>query len=199
MSLRDAIQRNDYRTPARSRLCSRDFIAGARAGTVGPMASGTETRAHEWHHPSGQFVVSTDPSRLDLDLIHGVLRETYWSPGVPRAIVQRAIAGSLSFGIYAASGAQVGFGRVITDRATFAYLADVFVVEAERGHGLGKWLMSAIMEHPDLQDLRRWLVATRDGHALYAQFGFTPLGAPDRIMERHDPHVYARLSPPHTS
>jgi GNAT superfamily N-acetyltransferase len=158
--------------------------------------SGTGIPAHEWLHPSGQFVASTDSSRLDLGLIHGVLRETYWSPAVPKSIVQRAIAGSLAFGIYAATGPQVGFARVVTDRATFAYLADVFIVPTERGHGLGKWLVSVILEHPDLQNLRRWLLGTRDAHALYAQFGFTPLGAPERLMERHDPNVYARLTMP---
>jgi GNAT superfamily N-acetyltransferase len=152
------------------------------------MASGI------WLHPGGQYVVSTDPARLDLDVIHGVLRESYWSPGIPREVLMRAIQGSLSFGLYAASGGQVGFARVVTDRATFAYLADVFVVASERGRGLGKWLVSVIIAHPDLQGLRRWLLATRDASGLYAQFGFTPLRAPERFMERHDPGVYARLS-----
>jgi GNAT superfamily N-acetyltransferase len=158
------------------------------------MASRTGTH-DEWPHPGGQYVISTDPARLDLDVIHGVLRESYWSPGIPRDVVRRAIDGSLAFGVYTMAGAQVGFARVVTDGATFAYVADVFILEGERGRGLGKWLTSVIVEHPNLQDLRRWLLATRDAHALYAQFGFTPLRAPERIMERHDPNVYARLSP----
>jgi GNAT superfamily N-acetyltransferase len=128
-------------------------------------------------------------------LVHGVLSASYWSPGIPEDVVRRAIAGSLAFGVYAESGGgQVGFARVVTDRATFAYLADVFVVEAERRRGLSKWLMSIIVEHPDLQDLRRWLLGTRDAHGLYAQFGFTALRAPERFMERHEPDVYARMS-----
>jgi GNAT superfamily N-acetyltransferase len=159
------------------------------------MASGTEA-PHEWRHPSGQYVISTDPLRLDLDVIHGVLRESYWSPGIPRELVRRAIDGSLSFGVYTTGGVQVGFARVVTDRATFAYLADVFVVTPERGRGLSKWLMSVIVEHPELQDLRRWLLGTRDGHGLYSKFGFTPLRAPERFMERHDPDVYAKMSQP---
>jgi GNAT superfamily N-acetyltransferase len=108
--------------------------------------------------------------------------------------VRRAIDGSLAFGVYATAAGQVGFARVVTDGATFAYLADVFVVPAERGRGLGKWLMSVIVAHPDLQDLRRWLLATRDAHALYAGFGFTPLKVPERFMERHDPEVYERIA-----
>jgi RimJ/RimL family protein N-acetyltransferase len=165
-----------------------------RRSALTTLSPGTGIPVREWIHPRGRFVASTDPARLDLDLIHGVLRETYWSPGIPRGIVCRAIAGSIAFGVYATSGGQVGFARVVTDRATFAYLADVFIVETERGRGLGKWLMSIIVEHPDLQNLRRWLLGTRDAHALYAQFGFTPLGAPERFMERHDPNVYARLN-----
>jgi len=157
------------------------------------MASGVDTQ-NEWLHPGGQYVISADPARMDLDVVHGVLSQSYWSPGIPREVVRRAIAGSVAFGVYATGGGQVGFARVVTDRATFAYLADAFIVEAERGRGLGKWLMSVIVEHPDLQDLRRWLLATRDAHGLYAQFGFTPLRAPERFMERHDPDVYARIS-----
>jgi len=157
------------------------------------MASASDT-PNEWLHSSGRYVISTDPSRLDLDLVHGVLSTSYWSPGIPKEVVRRAIAGSLAFGVYAIGGRQVGFARVVTDKATFAYLADVFIVEAERGRGLSKWLMGVIVEHADLHDLRRWLLATRDAHGLYAQFGFTPLRAPERFMERHDPDVYARMS-----
>jgi len=161
------------------------------------MVCGTDTPSREWLHPGGQYVVSTDPARLDLDVIHGFLRESYWSTGITREVVQRAILGSLAFGMYATNGGQVGFARVITDRATVAHLADVFVVPSERGRGLSKWLMSVIVEHPDLQGLRRWLLGTRDAHGLYAQFGFTPLKAPERLMERHDPDVYTRPPVPH--
>src|SRR5262249_20233372 len=141
------------------------------------------------------YEISADPRRLDLDLIHRFLSEdAYWSPGIPRATVERAIANSLCFGIYDA-GAQVGFARVITDRATYAYLADVFVLPAHRGNGLSKLLLQSIVAHPELQGLRRWTLATRDAHSLYAKFGFTPIAKPDRLMERHDPDVYVRLKP----
>jgi len=106
--------------------------------------------------------------------------------------VERSIAHSLNFGVYSTTEGQVGFARVITDRATFAYLADVFVIEAHRSKGLSKLLMQAIMAHPELQGLRRWLLATWDAHGLYAQFGFKPLEKPERIMERVDPDVYMR-------
>ncbi len=139
----------------------------------------------------GPFVISTDPARLDLALVHSFLTTSYWSPGIPQATVQAAIDHSLPFGIY--EGAQqVGFARVITDTATFAYLADVFVVESHRGQGLSKWLLRCILAHPDLQGLRRFLLATRDAHGLYAQVGFRPLRAPDRWMDIHDPDIYTR-------
>jgi GNAT superfamily N-acetyltransferase len=141
--------------------------------------------------PADGYTISTDPARLDVDVIHRYLSgEAYWSRGVPRPVVERAIAGSLCFGLYDAGGAQVGFARVVTDRATFAYLADVFVLKAHRRKGLSKRLMAAAIAHPDLQGLRRWLLATRDAHGLYAQFGFTPLANPERIMERHAPDIY---------
>ena len=140
----------------------------------------------------GEYEISTDPSRLDRALIHDFLCEhAYWSLGVPRGVVERAIEHSLCFGIYHAGG-QVGFGRVVTDQATFAYLADVFVLPEARGQGLSKWLVDAILRHPQLQGLRRWLLATRDAHGLYAQFGFTPPRVAGRFMERHDPDVYLR-------
>jgi len=139
--------------------------------------------------------VSDDPKRLDLDVIHGYLTRSYWSPGIPRETVARAIANSLCFGVYADDGAQVGFARLITDRATYAYLADVFVLEDHRGKGLSKLLMETIVAHPEVQGLRRWTLATRDAHALYARYGFTPIAKPDRLMERHDPDVYARFTP----
>lgn len=143
----------------------------------------------EWRR--GDYEISTDPARLDLDLTHRFLsEEAYWSPGVPRDVVERAIGGSIVFGIYHDSR-QVGMARVVSDRATFAWLCDVFVVPAERGHGLGKWLMECVKSHPDLQGLRRWLLATSDAHGLYAQYGFTPAD-PNRFMEIRDPDVYKR-------
>lgn len=142
----------------------------------------------------GEFVVSTDRSRLDITLIHQFLTHSYWAQGVSREVVERSIENSLCFGIFHNS-AQVGFARVITDRATFAYLADVFVLESHRGLGLGKFLMECISNHPQLQKLRRWMLATRDAHGLYAKFGFAPLARPERFMERHDPDIYKRCGP----
>ena len=133
--------------------------------------------------------IDTDRNRLDVPLIHGFLTSSYWAEGIPIDVVRRSIEGSLCFGIYE-DGRQVGFARVISDYATFAYLADVFVLESHRGRGLSKKLMAAIVAHPQLQHLRRWLLATRDAHRLYEQFGFQPLAAPDRFMELHDPAVY---------
>jgi GNAT superfamily N-acetyltransferase len=136
------------------------------------------------------FVVDTDPERLDLALIHGFLTRSYWASGIPFAVVRRSVRHSLCFGLYDGER-QVGFARVVSDRATFAYLADVFVLESHRGRGLGKLLMAAVIAHPELQGLRRWMLATRDAHALYARFGFTPLPAPESFMQLHDPGVYA--------
>jgi GNAT superfamily N-acetyltransferase len=137
------------------------------------------------------YSISSDRSRLDVGMIHAYLSQSYWSPGIPRAVVERAIANSLCFGVFEGDE-QVGFARVVTDRATFAYLADVFVLEAHRGKGLSKALMREIKAHPELQGLRRWLLATRDAHDLYRQFGFKELGNPSRIMEVHDPDAYTR-------
>jgi GNAT superfamily N-acetyltransferase len=139
----------------------------------------------------GEFVISTDAARLDLQVIHEFLTTSYWAAGVPADLVKHAIAHSLAFGVYHGDS-QVGFARVITDRATFAYLADVFIIEAYRGQGLAKWLVEVIVAHPDLQGLRRWMLATRDAHRLYAKVGFTSVNAPERWMERHDPNVYAK-------
>jgi GNAT superfamily N-acetyltransferase len=147
-----------------------------------------------------EYLISTESAWLDLDLIHQFLSgHSYWARGIPRDVVARSIANSLCFGVYAvvntdpaADRRQVGFARVTTDRATFAYLADVFILPEHRGRGLSKRLMETILAHPDLQGLRRWLLATADAHALYRKFGFTPLADPDRIMVRHDPSVYQR-------
>jgi GNAT superfamily N-acetyltransferase len=136
-----------------------------------------------------EYTISTDPARLDLALVHRYLsQDAYWSQGIPYHVFARSVEGSLIFGVYRENW-QVGFARVITDRATFAYLGDVFILEEYRGQGLGKWLMECIMAHPDLQGLRRWMLATRDAHGLYAQFGFTPLSHPERIMEIFDSAV----------
>ena len=133
---------------------------------------------------SGGYEISTDPERLDIDAIHAFLStEAYWSPGVSRAVVERSIAGSLPFGVYVAgSGEQVGFARVVTDTATFAWIADVYVVAEHRGRGLGKRLVEAILSEPELQGLRRWLLATADAHELYRRFGFDAVVRPERFM-----------------
>jgi len=143
----------------------------------------------------GGCLVSTDPARLDRDVIYGFLSRAYWSEGIPRAVLERAICNSLCFGVYAA-GRQVGFARVISDRATYAYIADVFILESHRGRGFSKRLMETIMSHPDLQGLRRWCLGTRDAHGLYAQFGFGPLKMPERNMEILDFEIYKRAQPP---
>jgi GNAT superfamily N-acetyltransferase len=134
-------------------------------------------------------VISTDKGLLDLALIHEFLSRSYWSPGVPRAVVERGIANSLCFGVYLARQ-QVGFARVITDRASFAYLADVFVVESHRGRGLAKRLIETIVQHGDLQGLRRFLLATRDAHSLYRRYGFAEVADPARLMEIHNPSAH---------
>jgi GNAT superfamily N-acetyltransferase len=140
----------------------------------------------------GDLELSSDPSRLDRVRVFRFLSEqSYWAAGVSRDIVERALDNSLCFGIYGPEG-QIAFARVISDCATFAYLADVFVLPDYRGRGLGKWLIDAILRHDDLQGLRRWLLATRDAHGIYAQFGFAPLANPSRILERHDADVYSR-------
>jgi GNAT superfamily N-acetyltransferase len=136
------------------------------------------------------YLISTHRARLDLNAIHGFLASCYWAKGIPREVVARSIEHSLCFGIYEGGGAQVGFARVVSDFATVAYLGDVFVLESHRGRGLSKWLMQCVMEHPALQNLRRWILLTRDAHALYSKFGFTPVNAPERYMELHRPHVY---------
>jgi GNAT superfamily N-acetyltransferase len=128
------------------------------------------------------YEIWTDPARLDLDVIHGYLREAYWSPGVARDVVERSIAGSLCFGLYAPDGAQAGFARAVTDGATFAWIADVFVLAPHQGRGLGVWLMQTVLGHPDLQGLRRIVLATKDAHRLYERFGFGPLPTPERWM-----------------
>jgi inosine/xanthosine triphosphatase len=136
------------------------------------------------------YTISSDPGHLQIDVIHDFLAQrAYWSKGVPRVVVEQAVKNSLCFGVYHGEE-QVGFARVVTDRATFAYLADVFILEEHRGRGLSKRLMTTILQHPDLQGLRRWSLATRDAHELYAQFGFQPLVSPERWMELAPPNPY---------
>ena len=140
------------------------------------------------------FTISTDRSRLDREAIHEFLAGSYWATGIPREVVDRSIEGALCFGVFE-DGRQVGFARVITDSATFAYLADVFVLESHRGRGLAAWLMECILAHPDLQGLRRWMLLTRDAHPLYRKSGFRDLAHPERVMEMTFPGIYATAAP----
>ena len=138
---------------------------------------------------SNQYEISTDKSRLNVELIFGFLHSSYWAQNIPRNVVEKCVRHSLCFGAFCDTR-QIGFGRVITDFATFAYIADVFVVPEHRGRGVSKLLLRAILEHPELQGLRRILLATQDAHGLYAQFGFQPLANPDHYMTIHHPDVY---------
>jgi GNAT superfamily N-acetyltransferase len=137
------------------------------------------------------YQISTNKRRLDVALIHDFLRSTYWAKDIPRSVVERSIRNSLCFGVFH-RGKQIGFARVITDRATLAYLADVFVVPKHRGHGVGRMLIARILAHRDLQGLRRILLATHDAHGLYASFGFKPLAHPERFMTIARPGVYQK-------
>lgn len=130
--------------------------------------------------------ISTDPSRLDIDLVHGFLTASYWAAGRPREVVERSIANSICFGAYT-SGRQVAFGRAITDRAVYAYFADVFVVPEFRGRGVGKRLVQAMVAHPDVAAVNGIQLRTRDAHGLYAQFGFVPVSQPSELMARYRP------------
>jgi GNAT superfamily N-acetyltransferase len=130
------------------------------------------------------YTISDDPARVDVDAVHRYLHdESYWARGVPRDVVERSIAGSLPFGLYAPDGSLAGFARVVTDRATYGYLADVFMLDAHRGAGLGVWLIEVVLSHPELQGLRRWVLFTEDAHGLYERFGFGPARTPERYME----------------
>ena len=141
--------------------------------------------SREWRR--GEYLISTDRSRLNLGVIHDFLSASYWAAGVPEDVVKRSVENSLVFGVYRGKG-QVGFARVVTDYATFAYLADVFVLEAHRGRGLGKWLIEVVLSHPDLRGLRRWLLATGDAHELYRKYGFAELARAEIFMEIHSPY-----------
>ena len=143
----------------------------------------------EWRR--GEYLITTDPARVDLAVVHGFLTTCYWAQGIPLETVRRSIENSLNFSVYHGES-QVGFARVITDYATFGYLGDVFVLESHRGRGLSKWLTGVVIAHPALQGFRRWVLLTRDAHGLYQQFGFKAIASPERYMERWDPEVYRR-------
>lgn len=137
------------------------------------------------------YVITTDKQKMDVEAIHRYLTNSYWATGIPKSVVEKSLANSLCFAILY-NGAQVGFARLVTDMATFGYLADVYVLEGHRGKGLSKWMMETIQSHPELQGFRRWLLATRDAHGLYKQFGWTEFSqeACSRMMQRHFPDVY---------
>jgi GNAT superfamily N-acetyltransferase len=144
------------------------------------------------------YLISDDPLLLNITFVHNFLaNDSYWARNIPLGIVERSIQNSLCFGMYC-SGEQIGFARLITDKATFAYLADVFIIPTFRGRGLSKWLVPTIHAHPELQTLRRWMLGTRDAHELYKKFGWTSLPEPERFMQKHHPDVY-QLSMENTS
>lgn len=140
-------------------------------------------------HRDGDILISTDPARLDLETVHGFLTGSYWAEGIPRETVERSIRHSICFGAFDGER-QVGFARVISDRATFAYVSDVFVLDSHRGRGIGKQIMTAVTTHPELQNLRLWTLFTRDAHGLYRQVGFREARHPDRLMERRQLQPY---------
>lgn len=142
----------------------------------------------EWQN--GEFTISTEKSRLQIEAIHRFLSEdSYWAQERPKELTETAIEHSMCFGVYH-GGDQIGFARVVTDHATFAYIGDVYIEEKYRGQGLSKWLMKVIVEHPELQGFRRYILATRDAHGLYEQFEFKSLRHPDRWMEKTAPNAY---------
>lgn len=140
------------------------------------------------------YRLSFDSADMQVDAIHAFLAQSYWAENIARAVVERAIAGSLCVGVFAPGGEQVGFARVVTDRATFAYLADVYVLAAHRGHGLAARMVTALHDHPDLQGLRRWMLATSDAHGLYANLGWTAVEDSTPFMQRHFPDVYRQAA-----
>jgi GNAT superfamily N-acetyltransferase len=148
--------------------------------------------AQEWRQ--GEYLISTDKRRLDLSVIHGFLTTSYWAEGIPIEIIKRSIEHSLAFGVYK-EDKQVGFARVITDYATFAYIGDVFILEKYRGQGLSKWLMQVIADYTELQGLRRWILITRDAHGLYRKTGFREPKDPERYMEKVFQDIYKKDIP----
>lgn len=185
-----------------SPVSARVLILYAPDGGFSAMVRGTDQRGRcknqpmeaprNWTREDGHEV-STDHARLDVDRIHRFLAASYWSPGIPHEVVARAISNSLPFGLFAPSGEQVGFARAITDGATYAYLADVYVEAEHRDRGLGKFLIACVMEHPELQGLRRWALATADAHGLYERHGFLPPAAPQihLFIERAPAELWA--------
>ena len=149
----------------------------------------------EWR--KDEYLLSTDRSKIDIEVVHRFLSNSYWAERIPLGVVKKSIDNSLCFGMYRHHN-LIAFARVISDFATFAYLADVFIVAEERGKGLSKWLIRTIMDHPQLQGLRRFTLATRDAHDLYARFGFSPFDKPERWMQKHDPDVYKNEYEPHS-
>ena len=146
-----------------------------------------------WTGPDG-FEADDSVERVDVDVVHGFLSTSYWAAGIPREVVARSIEGSLNLGVYAADGAMVAFARMVTDRATFAWLADVFVLESHRGHGLGRFVVSTLLEHPELKGVRRVMLATADAHELYRSYGFAEFADPTRMMviQRDPAELYAQ-------
>lgn len=140
---------------------------------------------------NGDYLITTDNSKIDFEVVHQFLATSYWCEGIPKPVLQKAIDNSLCFSVFH-SKRQIGFARIISDFATFAYLADVFILEEERGKGLSKWLMKIIMAHPNLQHLRRFTLATADAHELYKKFGFTAPTKPKRMMEISVPGIYLK-------
>ena|SRR3990167_269908 len=136
------------------------------------------------------YKISASKNEMDIDAIHNFIGRSYWAEGIQKDTLSKAVNNSLCFGVFTTSGEQIGFARMITDSATFAYLADVYILEVHRGKGLSKRLMQEIMAHPDLQGLRRINLATRDAHGLYEKFGFKPLSSPEKVMEILKPDVY---------
>ena len=136
-----------------------------------------------------QFTITTEKEKFDIEFIHSFLTRSYWAEGISKEVIKRSIEGAMCFGLFE-NDKQIGFARMITDKATFAYLADVFIIEEYRGRGLSKWLMEVIMSHPSLQGLRRMMLATKDAHGLYEKFGFTALNNVDRWMQINDPNIY---------
>lgn len=146
---------------------------------------------HTPSHPRAGYTISTALEDIDFDALHAFLSTSYWSRGIPSETMERSVRGSLPFVLRDAAGSLAGFARVITDRATFGYIGDLFVLPEHRGRGLSRRLMEAIMGHPELRNFRRWVLATSDAHGLYEKFGFRSLAKPEVLMERHDPNVYA--------
>lgn len=135
------------------------------------------------------YLISTDKSRLELDVIYNFITKSYWAKGRSQEVIKRTIENSICFGVYE-NGRQIGFARVVSDRAIMAYIMDLFILESHRARGLSKWLMECILNHPELREVRRWVLNTRDAHGLYARFGFQPISKPEFAMERVEASVY---------